>query len=149
LTPQDLVEIERIRQLKARYFRLMDSKRWEEWQGVFCEDVVIDTTEEGVPLIEGRDAFLAFLRPILQDVKTVHHGHMSEIELTGPATATGIWAMEDMLWWPPAQGGRHLWGQGWYFEHYRKETDGEWRIARLELRRVRVEIDGKQTFPRG
>ena len=27
MKPEDLVEIERIRQLKARYFRLMDSKQ--------------------------------------------------------------------------------------------------------------------------
>jgi hypothetical protein len=148
MKPGDLVEIERIRQLKARYFRLMDAKRWEEWRDVFCEGVVIDTSQEGVPVIEGREAFLAFLRPILRDVKTVHHGHTSEIELTGPTTATGIWAMEDLLWWPAEQGGRQLRGHGWYFDQYRKEADGEWRIARLELRRIRVEIDGKQTFPR-
>ena len=46
MTPEDLVEIERIKQLKARYFQLMDQKRWDEWADVFTEDVVIDTTEE-------------------------------------------------------------------------------------------------------
>ena len=56
--------------------------------------------------------------------------------------------MEDMLWWPESQGGRHLWGTGWYFERYRKDRDGEWRILELVLRRIRVEVDGKQTFPR-
>jgi len=30
MTPEDLVEIEQIRQLKARYFRLMDQKKWDE-----------------------------------------------------------------------------------------------------------------------
>ena len=40
---------------------------------------------------------MAFLEPVLQDVVTVHHGHMPEIELTSPTTARGIWAMEDML----------------------------------------------------
>jgi ketosteroid isomerase-like protein len=145
MKPEDLAEIERIRQLKARYFRLMDSKQWDAWKDVFCEDVIVDT--QGAPRIEGRDAFLRFLRPILRDVTTVHHGHMAEIELTGADTATGIWAMEDRLWWPSEQGGRHLSGHGWYFEQYRKEADGAWRIAHLELRRIRVEIDGKQTFP--
>ena len=77
----------------------------------------------------------------------MHHGHTSEIELTGPDTATGTWSMEDMLWWPESQGGRHLWGTGWYFEKYRKDADGEWRILELKLRRIRVEVDGKQTFP--
>lgn len=147
MNPQDLVEIERIRQLKARYFRTMDQKNWDQWQLVFCEDVTIDTSEEGSPILHGRAAFLAFLPPILEGVKTVHHGHTSEIELTGPSTAKGIWAMEDNLWWPQSQGGSHLWGTGWYFEKYRKDPDGEWRILELVLRRIRVEVDGKQTFP--
>ena len=145
MKPDDLVEIERIRQLKARYFRSMDAKQWDEWRGVFCDDVFVDV--EGTPAIEGADAFLTFLRPILQEVVTVHHGHTSEIELTGADTAKGTWAMEDLLWWPASQGGRHLRGQGWYFEEYRKEADGAWRIAKLVLRRIRVEIDGKQAFP--
>src|SRR5262245_37696101 len=34
----ELVEIEEIKQLKARYFRLMDEKRWDEWAEVFAED---------------------------------------------------------------------------------------------------------------
>ena len=147
MTPGDLVEIEQIRQLKARYFRLMDQKKWDEWAQVFCEDVMIDTKQEGSPVIHGRQAFYEYLPPILEGVKTVHHGHMSEIELTSPTTATGTWSMEDMLWWPPEQGGRHLWGTGWYFERYRKDPDGAWRILELKLRRIRVEVDGKQTFP--
>ena len=89
MTPEDLVEIEQIRQLKARYFRLMDQKKWDEWAQVFCEDCVIDTSEEGSPILEGRQAFYEYLPPILEGVKTVHDGHMSEIELTSPTTATG------------------------------------------------------------
>ena len=112
MTPEDLVEIERIRQLKARYFRLLDQKKWDEWAQVFCEDVTIDTTQDGAPVLNGRAAFREFLPPILQNVKTVHHGHTSEIERIGPDTARGVWAMEDMLWWPEADGGRHRLGDG-------------------------------------
>jgi len=148
LTPAELVEIERIRQLKARYFRLMDQKQWDEWSRVLCEDVVVDTTEDGSPLIRGRQAFRDFLVPILDGVATVHHGHTPEIELTSATTATGIWAMEDNLWWPADRGGRHLRGSGWYHEEYRKEMDGEWRIQSLTLRRIRTEVDGKRLFPK-
>lgn len=147
MTPEDLVEIERIRQLKARYFQLMDQKRWDEWSMVFCEDVTIDTTQEGSPLINGRKEFLDYLLPILEGVQTVHHGHMSQIEITSSTTATATWSMEDMLWWPPERGGQKIWGMGWYFEEYRKEADGEWRILDLKLRRIRVEVNGKQQFP--
>ncbi len=147
MTSEDLVDIEKIRQLKARYFRTMDQKKWAEWQTVFCEDVTIDTTQEGSPILHGRTAFYEFLPPLLEGVKTVHHGHTSEIKITGSHTATGIWAMEDMLWWPESKGGTHLWGTGWYYEKYRKDLDGEWRILELILKRIRVERDGKQTFP--
>lgn len=142
MTPEDLVEIERIKQLKARYFQLMDQKRWAEWALVFCEDVTIDTTEEGSPLIHGRQTFLEYLPPILQDVRTCHHGHSPIISLTGPDRAEGTWAMEDMLWWPAGSPVEHLWGLGWYEEKYLLEADGEWRIAHLKLRRIRVELDG-------
>jgi ketosteroid isomerase-like protein len=144
MTQQDLVEIERIKQLKARYFQLMDQKRWEEWQMVFTEDAVIDTSEEGSPIIHGRQAFYEFLPPILENVKTCHHGHTPVIRLTAENDAEGTWAMEDMLWWPEGSPMRHLWGLGWYNEKYRREADGEWRIAHLELRRIRVEVDGKE-----
>lgn len=147
MTPDDLVEIEKIRQLKARYFRYMDQKKWDLWAEVFCEDATIDTTQDGAPIINGRKAFRAFLPPILQNVTTVHHGHASEIELTARGQARGIWPMEDMLWWPASEGGNHLWGTGWYYDVYRQDPDGEWRILEMTLRRARVEMNGQQTFP--
>ena len=147
MSPNDLVDIEQIRQLKARYFRTLDQKDWDSWENVFCEDAHIDTTQEGAPIIEGRKAFRAFLPPLLEGVQTVHHGHSSEIEITGPDTATGKWAMEDMLFWPESEGGQKLWGMGWYFEQYRRCEDGQWRIQEMKLRRIRIEINGKVVFP--
>jgi hypothetical protein len=150
VTAEDLVAIEEIRQLKARYFHLLDQKRWDEWAQVFCEDVHVDTTQEGSPLLDGRQAFADFLPPILDGVKTVHHGHASEIHITGADLAEATWSMEDHLWWPPDENGgkgRHLWGTGFYFEKYRRDPDGQWRILELKLRRIRTEVDGVQTFP--
>ncbi len=144
MTPDELTQIEEIKQLKARYFMLMDQKRWDEWADVFCEDVTIDTTEEGSPLIHGRQAFRDYLPPILENVKTCHHGHTPIIQLTSATTAEGIWAMEDMLWWPKGSPIEHLWGLGWYEDKYRKEADGLWRIELLKLKRIRVELDGAE-----
>jgi hypothetical protein len=142
-------DIEEIRRLKARYFRLMDQKRWAEWVDVFTEDVHIDTTDDAPDaLIDGRDAFRAFLEPLLAEVVTVHHGHMPEIALVGPDEATGVWSMEDHLEWPEGAPMRRLWGTGWYEERYRRCHDGRWRIAELRLRRQRVEVDGLRVFPR-
>lgn len=146
---RDLTDTEEIRQLKARYFRLMDQKRWDEWGDVFVDDVEISTPDDtGDPApIVGRDAFVEGLRAMIHDVRTVHHGHMSEIRIDGDV-AVGVWSMEDHLWWPPESGLGHMWGTGWYEETYRRCGDGEWRIATMHLRRIRVESDGRQLFPR-
>ena len=40
-------DIEAIKQLKARYFRTMDTKDWAAMQLVFTDDVVVDTTASG------------------------------------------------------------------------------------------------------
>jgi hypothetical protein len=72
-------------------------------------------------------------------VITVHHGHMPEIELTSPTTATGIWAMEDHLWWPAGSPITSLHGYGHYHETYRKSSEG-WRIATLTLTRLHREF---------
>lgn len=148
-TPAELADIESIRQLKARYFRLMDQKRWDEWRDVFVADVEISTPDDtGDPTpTAGRDAFVDGLRTMLDPVTTIHHGHMAEIAVDGDS-ATGVWSMEDHLFWPPESPLGHMWGTGWYEETYRREDDGQWRIATLRLRRIRVEAAGTQIFPK-
>lgn len=146
---QTLSDIEAIKQLKARYFRLLDQKRWDEWRDVFVPDVEIrtpDDTGDPAPIV-GRDAFVDGLRAMIDAVPTVHHGHMPEITVDGD-TASGVWAMEDHLFWPPEFGLGHMWGTGWYEETYLRCDDGAWRIASMYLRRIRIEAAGNQIFPR-
>jgi hypothetical protein len=135
-TSEQLVAIEAIRQLKARYFRTMDTKDWDGMRQVFTDDVVVDTTQDaGGEAIAGADVFMTFLRDVIGDVVTTHHGHMPEITITSPSTATGIWAMEDLLRWPD---GTEMNGFGHYHETYAL-VDGEWRIKTLVLTRLRVD----------
>lgn len=129
-------DIEAIRRLKARYFRTMDTKQWDEMRQVFTDGVVVDTSESGGGVVRGADEFMAFLRETLGDVVTVHHGHMPEIEVTSPTTATGIWALQDLLVWPD---GTRLLGFGYYHETYEKH-DGHWRIASTKLTRLHVDF---------
>jgi len=129
-------DIEAIKRLKARYFRTMDTKDWAAMRRVFADDVVMDTTGSGGNVMSGADEFMAFLRDSIGDVVTVHHGHMPEIELTSGTTASGIWAMEDMLRWPD---GQELHGYGHYVETYEKLGD-EWRIKTSALTRLRMDI---------
>jgi hypothetical protein len=129
-------DIEAIRRLKARYFRTMDTKQWDEMRQVFTDGVVVDTSESGGGVVTGADEFMAFLRETLGDVVTVHHGHMPEIEVTSPTTATGIWALQDLLVWPD---GTRLLGFGHYHETYEKH-DGHWRIASTKLTRLHMDF---------
>lgn len=143
---RELADLEAIKQLKARYFRLMDEKRWDEWALVFARDAHMEVPEAAM-VVDGRDAIVAAVSGALDGVRTVHHGHMPEIEITGPDTARGIWAMEDYVEFPPAADGTRngLRGYGHYHEEYVRE-DGAWRIARLHLARLRVDpLDGSAT----
>lgn len=129
-------DLEAIKQLKARYFRTMDTKDWAGMRAVFTDDVVVDTTASGGGVVEGADEFLAFLRDALGDVITVHHGHMPEIEVLGEHAARGVWALNDILIWPD---GTRMDGYGHYHEEYEKGADG-WRIRRSTLTRLHADI---------
>lgn len=153
IDPAHLADIEAIRQLKARYFRHLDTKNWSEWRKVFTDDVEIrvDVTvdKDGAGGLypehpKGGDAFVAHISDFLKPpFMTVHHGHTSEIAITGPDTATGIWAMEDIVSPTPDT---TIWGYGHYHERYRKES-GEWRIAGFHLKRLRFDYGGAPGNP--
>jgi uncharacterized protein (TIGR02246 family) len=129
-------DVEAIKQLKARYFRTMDTKDWDAMRQVFTDDVVIDTSAAGGNVAHGVDAFMDFLRGALEGTVTVHHGHMPEIELTSDTTATGVWALHDIV---IGLGGMRLDGYGHYHETYVK-TAGGWRIASSTLTRLHMDL---------
>src|ERR1700704_4430500 len=91
---QDPREIDAIKQLKARYFRFMDTKRWDDLRRQFTDDARFDGTNKPVT---GPDEFVAWNTVRLGPATTVHQGHMPEILLTSKDTAKGIWAMFDWV----------------------------------------------------
>lgn len=146
-----LLAIEEIKQVKARYFRFMDQKNWAGLVDIFTEDAVCDyrgalrdPADGPAPAddpyetdITGRETILRFIEAGLGAVRSIHHGHMPEIEIVSPDEATGIFAMFDGLLF--ADGPlRALNGYGHYHDTFRKQ-DGRWRISRLRLVRLRVE----------
>jgi hypothetical protein len=145
-----LMAIEEIKQLKARYFRCMDTKDWEGFAGVFAPDAAMDVSgdmpKEGDHdgITRGNNEIAAFVRSAVDDVVTVHHGHMPEIEITSSTTATGLWAMEDKLRWPEGSPIKIMHGYGHYHETYTK-VDGHWRIATTRLSRLRIDIEMNPT----
>jgi uncharacterized protein (TIGR02246 family) len=129
-------EIEAIRRLKARYFRTMDTKDWDGMREVFTDDVLMDMTDAGGGIARGADEFMASLRELLDGTITVHQGHMPEIDLTSETTATGTWALNDIVIWP---NGTRLDGYGHYHETYEKRADG-WRIKSSKLTRLHTDF---------
>jgi hypothetical protein len=92
-----LLEIEAIKQLKARYCRYLDTKDWAAWRGIFADDFLSDTSQAGGKVIRGADDFVAFTRKSLGDRATAHQVHAPEIELTSATSARGTWALEDVV----------------------------------------------------
>ncbi|MCU1396623.1 MAG: hypothetical protein JWM34_5051 [Ilumatobacteraceae bacterium] len=133
-------DIEQIKQLKARYFRMMDTKDWDGLQAVFTADVHIDMMAEGGRVLDSAADYLPWLRSNIEAVTTVHHGHMPEITMEGPDRATGIWAMEDELWWPEGSPLKHMHGYGHYHETYARTADG-WKIAAMTLTRLHRDLE--------
>ncbi len=131
-----LLDIEALKQLKARYCRYLDTKDWQAWRRLFADDFLSDTSEAGGTVIHGADDFVAFTRKSLRDQATVHQVHAPEIEVTSATTARGVWALEDVVRLAP---GVNLRGYGHYTETYEK-VDGQWRFTSSKLTRLREDV---------
>jgi len=143
-----LLAIEEIKQLKARYFRLMDMRDFDGMAQVFCVDAVWDCSEgarvlplmggpwkgEVGPVTRGRDAIMKWIRENFLNMTSVHHGHCHEVTIDSETDAHGIIAMEDYLRALNRES-PIIHGAGHYHERYRFE-DGAWRIAATKLTRL-------------
>lgn len=138
----DLQDIEAIRRVKARYVRYGDTKNWEGFRDLLTDD--FEAYIEGMPRsspdaptsggIQGLEMFLQAFSVMLADSLTVHHLYSSEIVITGPETATGIWAMHDVVKLPACV----FRGWGHYHEEYEKR-EGHWKIRKSRVTRLQTE----------
>jgi hypothetical protein len=149
--PEELKIIDDVRQLKARYFRFLDTKDWEGFADVFCRDATADyrtgtavDPEDGSQeaalsadfVVRGGREIMALVRDAVGESTTVHHGHCHEVWVDSPDAARGVIAMVDIIT-NSRTGELLLEGYGHYHETYRREGDA-WRIASLRLSRLRV-----------
>lgn len=145
---QKLLAIEEIKKLKARYWRFVDTRRWDDWGSVFARDASISFEEvdrSGSPA-----EFVPWVAAFLEGAVTVHRGYAPEIDILSETEARGIWAFEDRLFWHPDKPGPGgmltLQGDGHYNETYRC-IDGEWKIQSMRVTRLReVTTGGKTTL---
>jgi hypothetical protein len=115
-----------IEQLKYRYLRTLDLKDWDELEGTLTADVV---ASYGPKLsFTGRARLVAFLRTSLGPaIITVHQCHHPEITVAGDH-ARGTWYLHDQV--IVLEQRLLLTGAAFYEDHYLREADGQWRIAR-------------------
>ena len=138
MTPDDLVELEQIKRLKYAYARCLDLKLWDEIAGLFTEDAVAAYSGGGYTF-EGREAIVEFLTRSMgaETFHSSHKMHHPEIELTGPKSATGVWALDDTV--IDTQWNITIRGASFYDDEYVKQG-AEWRIQRTGYKRVFEEI---------
>jgi hypothetical protein len=144
-TLKQLLAIKAIEVTKAQYCRFLDTKRWDDFGQLFTDDAVLDVSEDVTPqmgpqTVQGRGAIVAQVRAAVDTARTTHQVHSPEINLTSTTTATGIWAMQDVVVWPdgvarPVPDLHSLTAFGHYHETY-SLVGGAWRIAYLKLTRL-------------
>ena len=75
---------------------------------------------------------------------TTHHVHHPEIELTGPDSARGTWALEDVVIHTQLE--TTIRGAAFYRDRYVKR-DGHWKIAHTGYERVWEEVQSRKGIP--
>ncbi len=141
-----LLDIEQIKQLKARYCRYVDTKQWEHLRALFTPDARLEGLGSA-PSGATVDIFINGISTRFKDAVSIHYCPTPEIRLTGADSARGVWSMMDYVQWtngfspreaPNARGFR---GYGHYEEEYRRVGE-TWKIALLRLTRIRVDPIG-------
>ncbi len=94
----DWQNLEAIKRLKYKYLRCLDLKLWDELAECFSEDAT-SAYSGGKFAFEGRDAIMDFLRKAMgaDSFLSSHTVHHPEIEFTSETTATGTWALHDVV----------------------------------------------------
>jgi len=147
-----LAAIEGIKQVKACYWRGVDVCDGDMVRSVLAEDCELDyhgcctdpqTGVDHLPAmnvtLRGRDKWMSDGMARL-GIVSVHQGHQSEIEITSPDTAIGIWAFTDRMFFPAGGPFSRLTGYGFYHETYVK-VGGCWLIRTTRITRIRVEVE--------
>ena len=125
-----LEDIEAIKQLKHRYWRYLDLKRWEELARLFLPDATV-SYGSGKYQFQGVDPIMRFLSESLGKESgsvTIHHGHHPEIVVTSETTATGTWALYNYMFNEKQRRGIRI---GAYYEDVYAKVGGEWKFKHI------------------
>lgn len=129
-TLDDLLDVEQIKVLKARYFRCLDTKDWDGVASCFTPEATASYPQQACG---SRDEIIAFLSTsMFAGLVSMHHGHHPEIEVDGD-TATGTWYLHDKVFVPDFDFA--LEGAAIYSDRYARTDDG-WRMTHTGYERI-------------
>lgn len=139
-----------LQQIKARYFRGVDTGDGDLVRAILAEDCELDYRGCCTDPATGRD-FIPAMNVVLHGrdnwasdglskfgIVSVHQGHNFEVEFLTDTCASGVWSMTDRLWFPPGGPFALMTGYGHYHERYEK-VDGASQIKTIQVTRIRVE----------
>ena len=134
-TPQQLSDLEDIKQIKHRYFRSIDTADWALLDAMFTDDVAVEYIggDYHVKLAGAANMIEFLINSFHSGCSAMHHGHMPEISFTGPDSAEGKWYLEDIF--IDFEKETHTFGTAIYHDRYVRQ-DGGWRISRTVYDRV-------------
>ncbi len=129
-----LEDIERIKQLKGRYFRYLDTNDWQAMADIFVPEATA-TYSDGDHSFDSRDDILGFLSGAMsgRKIMTMHTGHHPEITVGEDDTAEGIWYLQDTVY--VLDFNLQISGNGIYHDRY-VCRDGQWLIAHTGYERL-------------
>jgi hypothetical protein len=126
-----LWELEQIKRLKSRYYRLQDQNRWEEWEELFTEDCEIADPQDAAIVLRGPKAVADRTSSLVGTFSRAHRGTMPDLELIDDRTARGTWALQCASLHALEGGATFTFIFGYYTDESRKDDDGQWRIHRM------------------
>lgn len=130
----DLEAIELIKQLKARYFRFLDTANMEGLKKTFTEDAEIHFSSPSYELhFKGWTDIEEFYKSSFTSRSFgMHNGHMPEITVDGD-NATGYWYLHDIFIHLDSK--VQFEGSAIYEDTYVK-IDGQWKIKTSGYKRL-------------
>lgn len=135
----DLEAIELIKQLKARYFRFLDTANWAGMkESVFVEDATINFKSPSYDIsFNGWGDIEAFYKSAFTETRFgMHNGHHPEITVSGDS-AVGLWYLHDIF--VNLDDNTQFEGSALYRDEYVK-VNGEWRIKNSAYQRLFEQI---------
>ena len=145
----ELLAIEQIKQLKARYCRTVDTKDWASCEALFASDFVgesgastgkpsgWDLKDLGLGVIgagqmKGGASWVERARKNIGENISLHHAMLPEIELISSTTARAVWAVHFGVRGVKGAPFRTMDGHGHYYDTY-ELIAARWIIKSMKL----------------